>query len=134
MRNTLYLFAIAAIVATFASPTLAQDTGRVIVEKHGNTTTETEFKPAGTTDLNIQMLKDFSSVKQNDPAVAPQLANNPSLVENQDFLQKHPSLQAFLDKYPDARHELETNPGNFMPPAPGSKGASHEASGIPRDK
>ena len=45
MRNTLYLFVIAAIVATFASPTLAQDTGRVIVEKHGNTTTETEFKP-----------------------------------------------------------------------------------------
>ncbi len=134
MRNTLHLLAIVAIVATFASPTLAQDTGRVVVEKHGNTTTETEFKPAGTTNLNIQMLKDFASVKQTDPAVAPQLANNPSLVENQDFVQKHPSLQAFLEKYPDARHELETNPGNFMPLAPGSTSANHEFSGIPRDK
>ena len=73
------------------------------------------------------MLKDFSSVKQTDPAVAPQLAGNPSPVENQHFLQKHPSLQGFLDRYPDARKELETNPGNFMPPAAGSKGASHEA-------
>jgi hypothetical protein len=134
MRSTLHLFAIAAMVATFASSTLAQDTGGVVIEKHGNLTTETDFKPAGTTNLNIQMLKDFSSVKQNDPAVAPQLANDPSLVEKQDFLQKHPTLQAFLNKYPDARHELETNPGNFMPPAPGSKWASHEASGIPRDK
>lgn len=134
MRNTLYLFAIAAMVATCASLTLAQDTGPAIIEKHGNTTTETEFKAAGTTNLNIQMLKEFSSVKQSDPAIAPQLASNPSLVENQDFLQKHPGLQAFLEKYPDARHELETNPGNFMPPAPGSKWASHEAAGIPREK
>ena len=134
MRSTLHLLAIAAIAATFAVPALAQDSGPVVVEKHGNTTTETEFKPAGTANLNIEMLKDFSSVKQTDPAVAPQLASNPSLVENQDFVGKHPTLQAFLDKYPDARRELETNPGNFMPPAPGSKWASHEASGIPRDK
>jgi len=121
------------MVATFTSSAIAQDTGHVTIEKHGNMTTETEFKPAGTTNLNIQMLKDFSSVKQNDTAVAPQMAANPSLVENQDFLQKHPGLQAFLDKYPDARHELETNPGNFMSPQPGSKWASHEAAGIPRD-
>jgi hypothetical protein len=134
MRNTLSLFAIAAIVATFASPTLAQDDGRVIVEKHGDTTIETDFKPAGTTNLNVQMLKDFSRVKQDDPAVAPQLARNPVLVENQDFVQKNPSLQAFLDKYPDARHELETNPGNFMLPVAGSKWAGHHAAGIPRDQ
>ena len=80
------------------------------------------------------MLKDFSSVKQSDPAVASKLASDPSLVENQDFLQKHPTLQAFLDKYSDARHEMETNPGNFVQPQPGSKWASHEAAGIPRDE
>ena len=134
MRNTVRMLVIAAIAATFASPTFAQDTGRIVVEKNGNTTTETEFKAAGTTNLNIQMLKDFSVVKQNDSAVAAQLASNPSLVQDQGFVQKHPDLQAFLDKYPDARHELEINPGNFMPLAPGSKSASHEASGIPRDK
>jgi len=133
MKTTFYLFVITAMIATSASITLAQDGNPVIVEKHGNMTTETEFKPAGTANLNIKMLDDFSIVKQSDPAIAPQLATNPSLVENQDFVQKHPGLQAFLDKYPDARHQLETNPGNFMPPAPGSKWASHEAAGIPRD-
>ena len=133
MKKTFSLLAIAALVAAGASMTLAQDGNPVIVEKHGNTTTETEFKPAGTANLNIKMMDDFSIVKQNDPAIAPQLATNPSLVENQDFVQKHPALQAFLDKYPDARHQLATNPGNFMAPAPGSKWASHEAAGIPRD-
>jgi len=134
MKNSFSLLVIAAIAATCASAAFAQDSGRVIVEKHGDTTTETEFKAAGTTNLNIQMVRDFSSVKENDPAVAPQLANNPSLVESQEFVQKHPSLQAFLDKYPDARQELEANPGNFMPLAPGAKSASHEASAIPRDE
>jgi len=133
MKHTLSLFVVAAMIATGASISCAQDGNPVIVEKHGNTTTETEFKPAGTANLNIQMLNDFSSVKQSDPAIAPQLAANPSLVGNQDFVQKHPALQAFLDKYPDARQQLATNPGNFMPPAPGSKWASHEAAGIPRD-
>jgi hypothetical protein len=134
MKNSLSLFVIAAIAVACASTAFAQDTGRTIVEKHGDTTTETEFKAAGKTNLDIQMLKDFSSVKEDDPAVAPQLAKNPALVENQAFVQKHPSLQAFLDKYPDARAELKANPGNFMPLEPGAKSASHEASGIPRDE
>ena len=134
MKDTYYIFAIAAMLATVASPALAQDTGRAIIEKHGDMTTETEFQPAGTSNLDIQMLKDFSSVKQSDPSVASKLASKPSLVEDQDFLLKHPPLQAFLDKYPNARREIETNPGNFMQPQSGSKWASHEAAGIPRDQ
>ena len=43
MRDTYYILAIAAMIATVASPTLAQDTGRAVIEKHGNMTTETEF-------------------------------------------------------------------------------------------
>jgi len=45
MRNTICLV-IAALVAGFASSALAQDASHVIVEKHGNMTTETEFQPA----------------------------------------------------------------------------------------
>jgi hypothetical protein len=134
MKNALELFVIGAIVMAFASSALAQVTGNTVVEHLGNTTKVTEFKSAGTNNLDITMLKDFASVKQSDPAVAPQLAKDPRLVENRDFLQKHPSLQAFLEKYPDARNKIETNPGNFMPPVAGSTWATHEAAGIPRDK
>ena len=134
MKNALELFVIGALVAAFASPVLAQVTGNTIIEHSGNTTRVTEFKSAGTHNLNIPMLNDFAKVKQNDPAVAPQLAKDPRLVENRDFLQKHPSLQAFLDKYPQAQHQIETNPGNFMPPVAGSTWSTHEAAGIPRTK
>ena len=40
-----------------------------------------------------------------------------------------PSIRrwAFLEKYPDARDEITSNPGNFVTPGPGSKWNSHEA-------
>jgi len=97
-------------------------------------TTEIEFQPAATAnDLNVQMLRDFGTVKQNDPKVATDIARNPEVVKNGDYVAKHPALQAFVEKYPAARDEIAENPGNFVTPVAGSKWNSHEAAGIPRD-
>ena len=115
------------------SKTVAQESNTV-VEKHGNTTTELEFKPASTAhDLDVHMLRDFDKVKQSDPSVARELAKKPSLVADRTYIIEHPALQAFLEKYPDARAELQSSPGNFLTPVAGSKWNSHEAAGIPRD-
>jgi hypothetical protein len=98
------------------------------------TTTDIEFEPASTAnDLNTQMLRDFQNVKQDDPRVGPEIARNPKVVENASFVGKHPALQAFLEKYPNARDEIVDSPGNFVTPVNGSKWNSHEAAGIPRD-
>jgi hypothetical protein len=105
-----------------------------VVEKRGNTTTELQFKPASTAhDLDVQMLRDFGMVKESDPAIANDLAKNPSLIADRLYVVKHPALQAFLLKHPDAREELQVSPGNFLTPVAGSKWNSHEAAGIPRD-
>jgi len=96
--------------------------------------TEIEFQPAATAhDLNVAMLRDFESVKQEDRPVATEIARNPNVVENASYVGKHPALQAFLEKYPDARNEIVESPGNFVTPVSGSKWNSHEAAGIPRD-
>jgi hypothetical protein len=137
---------IAVALAAFAVPALAQQSATV-TEKTVTEETVThpaqppaivthtmEFQPASTAhDLNKQMLRDFGTVKAADPKIANQLAKNPALVENQAYVDKHPSLQAFLDKYPDARGDIVSSPGNFMTPVAGSKWNSHEAAGIPRD-
>jgi hypothetical protein len=113
---------------------LAQETTTTVTEKRGNTTTEMEFKPASSAhDLDKAMLRDFGTVKGEDPKIATELAVNPSLIADQIYVKKHPSLQAFLQKYPEAREELQTSPGNFLVPVAGSKWNSHEAAGIPRD-
>ena len=96
--------------------------------------TEIEFQPASTAgDLNVQMLREFNSVKDGDPKIATDIARNPEVVQNADYVGKHPALVAFLDKYPNARGEIVANPGNFVAPVAGSKWNSHEAAGIPRN-
>ena len=97
-------------------------------------TTDIQFQPASTAhDLNTQMLRDFENVKQQDPAIAHEIARNPNAVGNASFVAKHPALQAFLEKYPNARNEIIESPGNFVTPVSGSKWNSHEVAGIPRD-
>ncbi len=97
-------------------------------------TTEIDFQPASTAgDLNMRMLRDFENVKQDDRSVAIDIARNPNVVENATYVGRHPALQAFLEKYPDARNEIVESPGNFVTPVSGSKWNSHEVAGIPRD-
>lgn len=113
---------------------VAQETTTTVTEKRGNNTTEMEFKPASSAhDLDVNMMRDFGTVKGEDPKVATELARNPALVVDSSYVGKHPSLQAFLQKYPDARDKIQSSPGNFLVPVAGSKWNSHEAAGIPRD-
>lgn len=139
--------AAAFTLAVFATSSGAQQsttvTEKTVVEKKVITgaaqpkesvTTELEFQPAATAnDINVQMLRDFGNVKQSDSKVATDIARNPEVVKDASYVATHPALQAFLEKYPNARDEIAENPGNFVTPVAGSKWASHEAAGLPRD-
>src|SRR5258708_2752375 len=48
------------------------------------------------------------------PEVAEQLRKDPSLINNQDFIEKHPELQEFLQNHPGVREEFQENPTAFM--------------------
>ena len=133
MKRLLCIFGAAAMAAAIGAPAMAQESGKTMVEHRGNVTTEIQFEPAGTSGLNIQQLRDFQNVKQNDPAVAKELARKPSLVERDSFVRQHPALRAFLGKYPDARADIAQNPGNYLTPVKGSTWSSHTVSGITMD-
>ena len=45
---------------------------------------------------------------------AEQLRKDPSLVNNQQYLQNHPDLQAYLQNHPTVREEITENPHSFM--------------------
>src|SRR5258708_26953034 len=45
---------------------------------------------------------------------AEQLRKDPSLVKNQEFVENHPELQAYLQQHQGVREKLKENPNAFM--------------------
>ena len=47
-------------------------------------------------------------------SVASQLARNPSLANNEEFVESHPDLQQYMKEHPGAQKQLTSNPQNFV--------------------
>jgi len=48
------------------------------------------------------------------PDVAHRLAKDPSLIDNQQFVDSHPGLHEYLHDHPNVRHEFKSHPYRFM--------------------
>jgi len=65
-------------------------------------------------DANRRELANFDRFLDNHREIAEQLRKDPSLVDNQKFLNDHPVLQSYLKDHPGVRQELRENPNAFM--------------------
>jgi len=68
----------------------------------------------GDNDTTRRELAEMDRFMDGHPEVAEQLRKDPSLINNQDFLEKHPALQEFLQNHPGVREEFQENPNAFM--------------------
>jgi len=59
-------------------------------------------------------LASFDHFLDSHRETAEQLHRDPSLVKNQQFVQNHPDLQAYLQQHQGVREELYENPNSFM--------------------
>ena len=59
-------------------------------------------------------LASFDQFLDSHRETAEQLRKDPSLVDNQKFLNDHPVLQSYLKDHPGVRQELRENPNAFM--------------------
>ncbi len=48
------------------------------------------------------------------PDVAHRLAKNPSLIDNQQWVDAHPGLHEYLHDHPNVRHDFKSHPYRFM--------------------
>jgi hypothetical protein len=64
--------------------------------------------------INREELARFDQFLDSHPELAGQLRKDPSLVNNEDFVKQHPSLQAYLQEHPAIREEIKENPNAFM--------------------
>src|SRR5260370_6601033 len=61
-----------------------------------------------------QQLAGFDNFLDSHPEVAEQLRRDPSLVNNQEFVENHPALQEYLQQHPEVREQISQNPNGFM--------------------
>src|ERR1700686_1800102 len=64
--------------------------------------------------LNRQQLAAFDQFLDNHPDLAQQIRKDPTLVNNQEFLESHADLQHYLEQHPEVREGLTQNPNGVM--------------------
>jgi phage-related protein len=68
----------------------------------------------GDRDTTRAELAGMDRFLDSHPEISEQLARDPSLIRNKEFVQKHPELQQFLQTHPEIREEFTENPSAFM--------------------
>ena len=64
-------------------------------------------------DTTRQELVSFDQFLDSHPRLAEQIHNDPSLVNNVQFVKHHPALRDYLDDHPTVREEIKENPDAF---------------------
>src|ERR1700747_1271692 len=59
-------------------------------------------------------LASFDQFLDGHREIAEPVRKNPSLVNNQQFVQSHPALQTYLQQHPNVSAEIKENPNAFM--------------------
>src|SRR5215469_6058219 len=73
-----------------------------------------EDQNVGDRDVTRGELINLDRFLDSHPEIAEQLQRNPSLVNNEEFMENHPALQQFLAQHPGVREEFVENPSRFM--------------------
>jgi phage-related protein len=65
-------------------------------------------------NITRSQLAGLDSFFDSHPEVAEALQKDPSLVNNQEFVERHPDLQQYLQQHPELREELSQHPNAIM--------------------
>ncbi len=66
------------------------------------------------TDVTRMDLAQFDRFLDSHREIADQLRRTPSLIDDPQFLQSHPELNAYLQEHPSVKQEISQQPGTFM--------------------
>jgi hypothetical protein len=70
--------------------------------------------PAQNPDVTQVQLASANQFLESHPELAEQLRKDPTLLNNQEYVEQHPALQQYLQQHPEIREEVQENPNAFM--------------------
>jgi YHS domain-containing protein len=65
-------------------------------------------------DTKSWQIANMDRFLDSHPEIEEQLRKDPSLIRNDEFVEKHPALQQYLQEHPGIREEFTENPNAFM--------------------
>ena len=65
-------------------------------------------------DVTDKELSSFNEFMRSHDRIANELSKNPSLSNNQEYLENHPALRDYLKAHPEVHEELSENPATFI--------------------
>jgi hypothetical protein len=101
------VIALGAIVSSGAA--MAQDTPANDAAKQVG-----PGQPAENPGSRYQTMEEFDRWKQKNPETREELRKDPSLLNNPDYVAKHPELQKFMDEHPNFKRAAKKNPERLM--------------------
>jgi hypothetical protein len=91
-----------------------RDHSRDLDSRDNDRDVHTPGQPIRDHDTTRGELASFDQFMDKHREIAEQLRKNPGLVNNQQFLNDHPSLQEYLGTHKNVREEIDENPQAFM--------------------
>jgi dsDNA-binding SOS-regulon protein len=73
-----------------------------------------EDRRGGDIDAGRSELQRFNEFLDSHHEIAEQVRKNPSLMNNEGFVENHPALLTYLQEHPEARQQIRQNPNSFM--------------------
>jgi len=70
--------------------------------------------PRNDNDTREWQIANMDTFLDSHPEIEEQLRKDPSLIKNDEFVEKHPALQEYLQQHPGIREEFTENPNAFM--------------------
>ena len=71
-------------------------------------------RPAQNSDITREELARFDRFLDNHREISEDLRRQPQLVDDREYLERHPELRTFLQDHPAIREEIKENPNDFM--------------------
>jgi hypothetical protein len=69
---------------------------------------------APNSDVTQAQLASVNQFLESHPELAEQVHKDPTLLNNQEYVEDHPALQQYLQEHPEIREEVKENPNAFM--------------------
>jgi len=120
-RNHWLMIAFAAVlmIGLAALPGMAQSQQQNESQTQPQAQSQTQSQPStqptkADRDITRRELHNLDQYLDKHPEVSKELRKDPSLINNQEWVSKHPELQEWLKNHPHASAELREHPKAFM--------------------